>query len=116
MLILIVMKQYVIDELRSTDYKKLKAYFQDHFSTGSLDGIYWLPVESDLLTKAQTEHSACQPLCVAIDLEDNRVVFELLLRSQDRIRCSCMGYATEAQRNWVIQYADAILDQLEIKA
>ena len=110
------MKQYVIDELCPADYKKLKDYFHDHFSSSRVDGIYWLPVESDLLTAEQTEHSDCHPLCVAIDLETDRLSFELLLRSKNRMRCSCMGYATEIQRNWLIQYADAILEQLEIKA
>ena len=116
MLIYNVMKQYVIDELRPDDYGKLKEYFQDHFNASSVDGIFWLPIEPDLLTEEQATHTDCHPLCFAIDLECNRLAFELLLRTQNRIRCSCLGYATESQRNWLIRYADAILEQLEIKA
>jgi len=110
------MKQYVIDELQPADHKKLKEFFHDHFSTSRVDGIYWLPVESGLLTAEQAEHADCHPLCFAIDLESDRLAFELLLRTQNRMQCSCMGYATEAQRNWLIRYADTILEQLEIKA
>ena len=116
MVIYTVMKQYVIDELRPADYQKLKDYFNDHFSSSPVDGIYWLPLESDLLTVEQTEHSDCHPLCVAIDLSNDRLSFELLVRSKNKMRCSCMGYATETQRNWLIQFADAVLEQLEIKA
>ena len=116
MIVYSVMKQYVIDELRPADYKKLKEFFHDHFSTSLVDGIYWLPVEPGLLTVEQTEHADCHPLCFAIDLESDRLAFELLLRTQNRMRCSCMGYATETQRNWLIRYADTILEQLEIKA
>ena len=110
------MKQYVIDELQPADHKKLKEFFHDHFSASRVDGIYWLPVESGLLTAEQAEHADCHPLCFAIDLESDRLAFELLLRTQNRMQCSCMGYATEAQRNWLIRYADTILEQLEIKA
>ena len=116
MIVYTVMKQYVIDELRPVDYNKLKDFFHDHFSPSPVDGIYWLTVESDLLTTEQAEHTDCHPLCFAIDLEEDRLAFELLLRSQNRMRCSCMDYATEKQRNWLIQYADSILEQLEIKA
>jgi hypothetical protein len=31
------------------------------------------------------------------------------------MRCSCMGYATEKQRTWLIGFADAIFDELGIK-
>ena len=110
------MKQYVIDELRPRDYKKLKDFCHDHFDPSPLDGIYWLPAESDILTPEQAKHTDCQPLCFAIDLADDRLSFEFLLRSKNRMRCTCMGYATEKQRNWLIRYADQILEQLEIKA
>ena len=110
------MKQYVIDELRPDDYKKLENFFHDHLSPSRVNGIYWLPVEPGLLTVEQAEHTDCHPLCFAIDLENDRIAFELLLRSQRRMRCSCMGYATETQRNWLIRYADTLLEQLEIKA
>jgi len=116
MIVYSVMKQYVIDELRPADHKKLKEFFHDHLNTSRVDGIYWLPVESDSLTAEQTEHADCHPLCFAIDLESDRLAFELLLRTQNRMRCSCTGYATETQRNWLIRYADTILEQLEIKA
>ena len=110
------MKQYVIDELRPADYEKLKEFFHDHFDNSSVNSIYWLPVEPGLLTSEQSEHTDCHPLCFAIDLESSQITFELLLRSRNRMRCSCMGYATDTQRNWLIRYADAILEQLEIKA
>lgn len=116
MIVYMVMKQYVIDELRPADYQKLKEFFNDHFITSSMDSIYWLPVEPGLLTAEQSEHTDCHPLCFAIDLASSRLAFELLLRSRNRMRCSCMGYATETQRNWLIRYADTILEQLEIKA
>lgn len=111
----VVMKQYVIDELRSEDHGEIKVYMEENYSASNVDGIYWVPLERDILTKIQKEHTDCQPFYFAVDLDPNLIAFEMLIRTQKRMRCSCMGYATEKQRNWLIGLADSIFDQLGIK-
>jgi len=109
------MKQYVIDELRPKDYEMIKAYMEENFSSSEVAGIYWIPLDQKILTKVQAEHTNCQPFYFAVDLEPNLMSFELLVRTINRVRCSCMGYATEKQRNWIIEFADSIFEKLEIK-
>jgi hypothetical protein len=36
------------------------------------------------------------------------------VRTQARIRCNCIGYATQKQFNWLIALIDDIIDQLKI--
>ena len=108
------MKQYVIDELRPKDYEYLKSYMSENLSAGSIDGVYWISIEPGLLTEEQAAHIECQPLYFVADLEPTRLSCELLVRTNSKIRCSCMGYATESQRNWVIRYIDGIFDKLNI--
>ena len=109
------MKQYVIDELRPKDYELVKAYLEENFSSSDVDGIYWIQLDQSILTKIQAEHTDCQPFYFAVDLELNLITFELLIRTKRRIRCDCMDYATEKQRNWLIRLADSIFDTLKIK-
>ena len=109
------MKQYVIDELRPKDYELIKAYLDENFSSSDVEGIYWIQIDQNILTKTQAEHADCQPFYFAVDLEPNLIAFELLIRTKKRIRCACMGYATEKQRNWLIRLADSIFEKLEIK-
>lgn len=109
------MKQYVIDELRPGDYDLVKAYLAENFSSSDVDGIYWIRLDEDILTKTQAEHIDCQPFYFAAELESSLVTFELLIRTKQKIRCGCMGYATEKQRNWLIRLADSIFDTLDIK-
>jgi len=109
------MKQYVIDELRPEDYQSVKAYLEENFSSSDMDGIYWIQLDQTILSKTQTEHADCQPFYFAVDLESNLVAFELLIRTKKRIRCDCMSYASEKQRNWLIRLADSIFDTLGIK-
>jgi len=108
------MKQYVIDELRAGDYETLKTYLNDHFGPAALDVIYWIPIDPDILTDVQIDHAACRPYYFAIDLDQTRLSCELLVRTKRRVRCSCIDYATEAQRNWLIDLIDTIFYQLEI--
>ena len=109
------MKQYVIDELRPRDYEMIKTFMDENFGSSNVDGVYWLQLDHNILTPVQKEHTECQPFYVAVDLESNLVAFELLVRTKNRMRCSCMGYATEKQRNWLMGLADSMFDKLGIK-
>ena len=115
-IILLSMKQYVIDELRPEDYKALKKYLDEQYGTAAMDGIYWIPVETAMLTDIQTEHKECQPHHFALDLDQHQLACELLVRTKNRIRCDCIQYATENQLNWLIVLIDGIFKHLKIKA
>ncbi len=110
------MKQYIIDELRAADHNALKTYLADHFGPTAMDGIFWIPLAGHLLTETQKGHQECQPHCLAVDLDENRLACELLVRTKNRMRCDCISYATEAQRNWLIALIDDIFSQLDIMA
>ena len=109
------MKQYVIDELRPADYEKIKSYLSETFEASALDGIYRVPVDQEMLSDVQVEHIECQPFYFAIDLEPNLLACELLVRSKNRMRCNCIGYATDEQRDWILRFVDTIFERLEIK-
>lgn len=107
------MKQYVIDQLRPSDHQKLKTYINEHFESGALPGIYKLTLPPKILNETQAAHSQCQPY-VAIELEPDRMSCELLIRSCIKMRCDCMGYATQEQRNWLINRIDTMFNELDI--
>ncbi|MBU1054752.1 MAG: hypothetical protein KKC46_13145 [Proteobacteria bacterium] len=108
------MKQYVIDELRHSDYEKIKTYLDENLEASDILGIYWLPIDEKFLAKEQAAHINCQPFFFIISLEDKLISIELLVRTRIRISCSCIDYATEKQRNWLIGYIDDMLNKLEI--
>ncbi len=108
------MKQYVIDELRPDDYEKLKAYLDAYYGPSRIGGIYWIPIEEEYLSEIQMTHKDCRPFYFAVDLEPSSIACELLVRTQKRIRCDCIGYATQLQRNRVINIIDTIFEKLSI--
>ncbi|CCK79807.1 hypothetical protein [Desulfobacula toluolica] len=108
------MKQYLIDGLRLADYQKLKSYFDEYLISSPLGGIYWLELDKKLLTPIQKDHEGCHPHVFALELGETSLSCEFLVRIKKNIKCDCMDYATRKQRNWLIDQADAILEQLDI--
>ena len=110
------MKQYVVDELRPDDYQKLKEYLEAKHAAVGFEGLYWLPLDAQMLEAVQKEHSDCQPFYFALELFPDRLACELLVRTNHRSRCQCIQYASERQRNWLVQAVDSIFSILEITA
>ena len=108
------MKQYVIDELRYKDFEKIKDYFDKHFEASEIGGIYWVNLDQEILTETQISHNECRPFYFAIELQPEKVSCEFLVRAGSKIRCNCIGYATEVQRNWFIRLIDTVLEKLEV--
>jgi hypothetical protein len=110
------MKSYVIDELRYQDYEKLRAYLDETYGQDALGGLYWLPLPADRFGPAQKGHDACRPFWLALELLEDRLVCELLVRTRERVRCDCIAYATSRQREWLIEVVDAMFEKLELIA
>ncbi len=108
------MKQYVIDQLRETDYERVLELLELKADKTGLDGVYWVNLPERLYGPIQKEHAQCQPHYFAVSLDYNRVSFELLIRSRQAIRCKCICYATPEQRDYILRFADDIFDQLGI--
>jgi len=106
------MKSYVIDELRYPDYEKIKTHLNQHYGACDLEGIYWIPLEPSLYNKVQASHSKCCPFYIVLDLSQEKLSCELLIRTKNRMRCDCISYAEETQRNWIIQLIDNMFSEL----
>jgi len=109
------MKQYVIDQLRETDYKNVLEFLQKNADASEFGDVFWVKLPVELYSLTQREHKQCAPYCFAVNLSLNKVDFELLIRSRQVLRCSCIGYADEKQRTYIIDYADRMLEELKIK-
>lgn len=109
------MKQYVIDGLRLEDHQKLKAYLDQYLRSSPIGGVYWLKLDQDILTPVQKSHGDCQPHVFALMLEESYLSCEFLVRIEKKIKCDCMDYATQEQRNRLMDQVDAILEKLDIR-
>jgi hypothetical protein len=110
------MRQYVIDQLSREELANIESYLKRTLKPGPVDGLYWIEVPQDLLSGEQQGHEDCGPFFFAVELETEAVCFELLVRSQSNLHCSCIAYATPSQRNFVLRFADQMLEGEQIGA
>jgi hypothetical protein len=108
------MKQYRVDELRPNDFEKLETHMEAHYGPSQVEGLYWIPLEDHLLDDVQKAHRECHPFCFAVELGADAIVFELLIRTRNRMRCDCIRYANSAQRDSIFQFADGLFETLKI--
>ena len=106
------MKQYMVDQLRESDFDKLEDQLNRHAEAGDLAGIYWIPLPESLLGEVQKEHGGCQPFYFAVNLNRQAISFELLIRTRKRLRCNCIHYADKDQREYILTYADELFERL----
>ena len=75
-----------------------------------------IEVPPDLLGPEQQEHENCGPFYFSVVLEEKNLRFEFLVRSADNMHCSCIAWATRAQRQFVLDFADRLMEEEMIKA
>lgn len=110
------MRQFVIDEITKEEKDAIEDYLRKTLEAAAMPGIYWLRLPDDLPGPAQEGHGECEPFYFGIELTDRKVVFELLIRNQSSLHCSCIAHATKAQRDFLLQYIDVMLKELQIRA
>jgi hypothetical protein len=109
------MRQYVLDELPKKEMERLRDYLQTQTLPSGMEKIFWLELPPDLLAPVQWEHRACGPHYLAIELGKEFIKFEFLVRARNRFRCDCVQYANPAQENFLIQFAHALIEKLDLK-
>jgi hypothetical protein len=110
------MRQYVIDQLSREERANIESYLKRTLKPGPVDGLYWIEVPRDLLSGEQLGHEDCGPFFFAVELEAESVCFELLIRSQSNLHCSCIAYATPSQRDFILRFVDQMLEREQIRA
>jgi len=114
------MRQYLLDEIARKDIPRVREYLNECAIAASLPDIWWVDLPEDLLSPDQFEHRDCRPFRFAVEVGepevgDSFVRFEMLIRSQQTMRCACIGYATRQQRDFILAYADRMVEELALR-
>jgi hypothetical protein len=109
------MRQYQIDEIARIDIPRVREYLNQHAGAARLEGIWWVDLPEDLLNPEQFSHPDCRPFRFAVELGDDFVRFEFLIRSRETMRCTCIGFATRQQRDFILAFADRLVEDLTLR-
>ncbi len=111
------MLSYLIEDIQSGDMQKLEDRLQEMRLQGGLAGVYKLPVPQAMLNKEQREHQdSCGPFYMALETGEGRVKLEFLVRCEEKIRCSCIGYASPQLRVHMMDYLNGLLEEFKISS
>lgn len=109
------MRSVVLDELRPPDVEAIRERLAKTLTASRLPDVFWLELPPDLLTPEQTAHKdRCGPFRAALILEEGGLHLELLVRSHASLHCTCTGYATKAQRDFLLSFLDRLVEELGI--
>lgn len=109
------MKSYIIDEISKDGIDKIKAYLIQNALKSSLAQIFWIRMPEDILSETQFSHKSCYPHVFAVELGKDWVKFEFYVRSLYNMRCTCPGYCTRIQQDYVIEFANKMIEILKIR-
>lgn len=112
------MRQFVIDELSPMERDNIDSWLKRNLQQGPIDGLYWLVLQEEQLDTAQQgeKHRDHGPYYMAVEVTRNDVRFELLVRSQTTLHCSCIAQATVKQRQFMLDTIDQMLEEEMIRA
>jgi hypothetical protein len=110
------MRQFVIDELSPMERDNIDSYLKRSLTAGPMIGLYWIVLPPDLLSEPQQGHEEHGPFYLAVELEKSSVCFELLVRSQSNLHCSCIAHATPVQRQFVLDFIDKMVTEELIRS
>lgn len=110
------MRTYLIEDFLPEQLVLVRQRLQGKGLSGSLDGIYYLPVPENLLSGEQRAHlGECGPYIFVLEVPDETSLkLELLVRAQGKLRCSCVMYATPEQRAHIMDFLDAFIRDMDI--
>ncbi|MBU1004122.1 MAG: hypothetical protein KKE73_16540 [Proteobacteria bacterium] len=109
------MRSYIIDELATDDLERFQKHLTTKTDPASMQGIFWMNLPEHMLSAEQREHTGdCGPHAFGIEIGEDSVTLELLVRGRGRMRCSCVTYADAEQRAWGIDALDSMFKELDI--
>lgn len=110
------MRQIVIDELSPMERDNIDSYLKRTLKRGPMIGLYWMELPPDLLSAAQQGHEGHGPFYLAVEVTGSAVRFELLVRSNSNLHCTCIAHASTMQRQFVLDFIDRMVNEEMIRA
>jgi hypothetical protein len=110
------MRQYLIDEIPRAGMEAVSSYLKEKTVSSGMEEIFWLEIPEGLLSPIQETHKTCGPHYLAIETGKDFVKFEFLVRCRKRLRCECVQYVTPRQESFLMEFAQTLIQAIDLKA
>ena len=104
------MDEVVFDQISLQALENVENKLTSLGLASSIPGIFWLPISNEFLTETQKEHAKdCGPYMLAVEITDNSLILETLVRASNRLHCNCMEPALPALLEHMTDYLNSLL-------
>ena len=109
------MRSYQIDEFTPEQIETIIQRFTAKGYASTIPQLFQIPLPDNLAGPEQKEHAAsCGPFYMALETGRDWIRLEFLVRARQILRCSCVSYATQDQRDYMMDTLDATLREWDI--
>lgn len=110
------MKQYVIDDIREPEMRRVKVWCAENLGASCFDNVFWLYVDESVLNNVQQSHNECKPLYFSVTLEEDagRLAVDMVVRTARSMHCECMGFIDAAQFAWLDNFIGKMFTELDV--
>jgi hypothetical protein len=109
------MRQVVLDELQPADLDQVRRWLDQNAEPSPMNDLYWVEVTDEYLTPGQSSAADDRPFRFAVEVGDDWVKFELLVRSRPNMRSPHTTYAEARQRNFILDFMDRMIADLGLR-
>ena len=101
------MRCYVVDELTPETLAQLEKRFMESGYASGIERLFWVPLAEELLLPVQREHAeTCGPHRLAVEILDDAVRLEFLVRALGKMRCECVSYPSPETERVMMTWLD----------
>lgn len=109
------MRVYLVEDLPPELCRRLADFAVERGYASSLEGLFWLPVPESLWSSLQREHAArCGPYAVSLEIGEDFLRLELLVRARNRLHCDCVAPANSDTRQALIDHLEGLIAECNL--
>jgi len=103
------MQNFTVDKLKAEEISRLESILRQKAKPSPLGGLFWIEIPEEVLAPIQKKHAeSCGPHYFAVEIGEDFISFEFLVRNFQRVRCECISPATPAQKVFLLELAKKI--------
>ncbi len=109
------MRGYIIDEISKPDIIRIAEFLKKNAVSSNVENLFRIHIPEELLDRTQSGHKDCRPFRSSIEVGDDWVRAEFLIRGSGKFGCECDSYSSKEQRAFILNFMDRMIKELNIR-
>ena len=108
------MRYLLIDEITDSDLLKIEDFLKKNGLSSGIEKVFWIEVPDNRLSREQAGQETHKPYVFAVECGKDWIKAELFLRTLRNFNGIYQDYCTLSQQNFILEYIENIIKELNI--